>query len=133
MSIFAAGFKRLINWLRTRGAIGSRRERLGEVIVAAAGSASPTYVGPTDAVLVRSGARDKWLRFGCPDGCGETIVLDLSPTRRPHWSVDLHSEGTISVYPSVVNRACSAHFLIRRNRIVWVPSRKGRLPFFRSR
>src|SRR4051812_9198833 len=51
---------------------------------------------PWDIVLIRSGARDKWLQFACPNRCGIMITLDLSPTRTPHWSVVVNTNGTVS-------------------------------------
>jgi hypothetical protein len=97
-----------------------KKLRFERVLVFQSGEATPKHLSHTDMVLIRSGTRDKWLRFACPNGCGGTVMLDLSPTRQPRWSLDMHTDGTITVYPSVVNRECGAHFLIRRNRITWI-------------
>ncbi len=115
---------RIAAWRTTLPAT-RRRSRLNRIVVVEAGESTPT-LGAADALLVRSGMRQKWLRFACPDGCGETIMLDLSPKRSPHWTVEGHASGAISVYPSVVNGRCGAHFLVRSNRIVWLASRKSR-------
>src|SRR4051812_8737828 len=95
-----------------------KRTRFDQVVITEAGTGTPTRINQYDVELVRSGTRDKRLRFACPNDCGEMIVLDLSSTRRPHWQVDLHEDGTVSAFPSVVNQACGAHFLIRGNRII---------------
>lgn len=99
---------------------GKKRHSFARVFVIQSGAATPAHPTPAEVVLIRSGTRDKWLRFSCPDGCGMAIMLDLSPTRRPHWWADLHDDGTISVYPSVVNKECGAHFIVRKSRITWV-------------
>ncbi|HET8630055.1 MAG TPA: DUF6527 family protein [Thermomicrobiales bacterium] len=97
-----------------------RQSAFTRVIIAESGRRSQPAVAPGEALLIRSGARDKWLRFACPDRCGAMIMLDLSPTRRPHWSIELSDEGKLSVFPSVVNRECGAHFVVREGRIVWL-------------
>lgn len=74
---------------------------------------------PGVAVLVQSSGQDRWLRFQCPDGCGEPIMLNLSPARRPRWRIVVWRDE-ISVYPSVVNFRCGAHFLIRAGKIIEV-------------
>lgn len=115
--------RRIVGWWPRRPA-AHRLTRFRRIVIVEAGESTPA-LDATDALLVRSGARQKRLRFACPDGCGETITLDLSPTRYPHWSVEMHGSGAISVYPSVVNKRCGAHFLIRGNNIVWLAPRKG--------
>lgn len=116
-------WRRLEDW-RLAVPAARRRLRFDRVVVVEAGEGTPP-LGAADALLVRSGARQKWLRFACPDDCGATIMLDLSPKRTPHWSVETHAGGAISVYPSVVNGRCGAHFLVRSNRIIWLASRNG--------
>lgn len=97
-----------------------QRSRFARAIIVQSGKGSKVWPTGTDVVLTRSGTRHKWLRFGCPNGCGTMITLDLSPTRSPRWSVVLHAKGTISVYPSVVNKECGAHFIVRESRIIWL-------------
>jgi hypothetical protein len=70
-------------------------------------------------ILVRSGAKLKWLKFICPCGCGEEQALNLMSSYRPFWRVELHQDHTITVFPSVHALKCGAHFWIRRNRIFW--------------
>lgn len=109
-------------WRRLRRAFvpsQRKRTRFERVIVLQSGEPTP-MLSPAELVLIRSGARDKWLRFVCPNACGATIMLDLSPTRRPHWTADVRPNGTISVYPSVVNKQCGAHFIVRNSEIIWI-------------
>jgi hypothetical protein len=38
----------------------------------------------------------------------------------PHWSTQLHEDGSLTATPSVDSRNCGCHFWIRRNKIDWV-------------
>jgi hypothetical protein len=71
-------------------------------------------------VLIGDAGRTKWLRFGCPCGCGETIALNLMQSHSPRWTVERHDDATLSVTPSVDSTTCGSHFWIRRNRVAWV-------------
>lgn len=53
----------------------------------------------------------------CASGCGERVVLGLSPAQ---WSLTFDGE-TISLDPSVGNGslACNSHYWIRDSRIIW--------------
>ncbi len=53
----------------------------------------------------------------CCSGCGERVVLGLSPAQ---WKLIFDGE-TISFSPSIGNGelTCNSHYWIRENRIVW--------------
>src|SRR5580700_10077668 len=53
----------------------------------------------------------------CCSGCGERVVVDLSPAG---WKLTFDGE-TISLSPSIGNGslACNSHYWIRENRVVW--------------
>jgi hypothetical protein len=56
----------------------------------------------------------------CPCGCGDMIDLNLLKQSRPCWSVEEHSDGTITLAPSVWRqKGCRSHFLLRHGRIDW--------------
>jgi hypothetical protein len=56
----------------------------------------------------------------CPCGCGEVIELNLLKQARPRWSAQEHSDGTISLAPSVWRqKGCRSHFYVRHGRIDW--------------
>jgi hypothetical protein len=56
----------------------------------------------------------------CPCGCGEVIELNLLKQARPCWSVQEHSDGTVTLAPSVWRqKGCRSHFLLRHGRIDW--------------
>jgi hypothetical protein len=88
------------------------------------------YIDPTDdptsalrqqkLVLVGDRDRAKWLRFSCPCQCGATLALNLMQRHVPHWTVDHHDDGTLSVFPSVDATECGSHFWIRHGRVDWV-------------
>lgn len=55
----------------------------------------------------------------CLCGCGEKILLNLDPDG---WSFTFDGRS-ISIHDSVGNVGipCRSHYLIRRNRVVWLP------------
>ena len=64
--------------------------------------------------------KPKWLRFTCPCGCGDEIVLNLMQAHYPKWTIRLHSDQTVTLHPSVHATKCGSHFWLRRNRVHWV-------------
>jgi hypothetical protein len=60
------------------------------------------------------------LVFICPCGCGETIELNLLKQARPCWSVLEHSDGTVTLAPSIWRqKGCRSHFFVRNGVIEW--------------
>jgi hypothetical protein len=56
----------------------------------------------------------------CPCGCGDVIELNLLKQARPCWQVQLHSDETVSLAPSVWRqKGCRSHFWVRRGKIDW--------------
>jgi len=56
----------------------------------------------------------------CACGCGLEVVTPFSPT---DWSMEFDGE-VISLHPSIGNWSfpCQSHYLIKRGRVIWVPS-----------
>jgi hypothetical protein len=55
----------------------------------------------------------------CPDGCGETITVNLDERAGPAWKFYDRNE-TITLYPSVWRATgCRAHFVLWRNKLLW--------------
>jgi hypothetical protein len=56
----------------------------------------------------------------CCCGCGEEVVLKLSPK---DWNLTFDGE-TISISPSIGNWSlkCQSHYWIRNSRVKWAPS-----------
>lgn len=58
--------------------------------------------------------------FLCPCGCGEVIQLSLMPDDRPRWTLTLHDDKTVTLYPSVWRvRGCKSHFFVRQSMVEW--------------
>ena len=73
---------------------------------------------PGDAVLIRRGPLRSFL-MRCPDGCGETLVVNLDPRAGKAWRFD-NRRGTPTLYPSVWREGgCQSHFIVWRGRIIW--------------
>jgi len=73
------------------------------------------------AIVSRAGHR-RWLLIRCPDGCGETVSVNLDERAGPAW--DLDERKGLSLYPSVWrDNGCRSHFILWRGDIWWhVPS-----------
>jgi hypothetical protein len=77
---------------------------------------------PNTLIVVGGKGYQKWAYLQCPCGCGTPIMLSLSKTRRPRWSVRFDRLDRPTVHPSVwQTEGCFSHFWIRRGRVVWTP------------
>lgn len=73
---------------------------------------------PGDAALVFRGLA-RSLLIKCPDGCGETLVVNLDKRAGKAWRLDLRG-GAPTLYPSVWrDGGCGSHFIVWRGRILW--------------
>lgn len=58
--------------------------------------------------------------LNCPCGCGDIVHLNLLPEANPCWKIESHSDGTISVKPSVWSlKGCKSHYFIKNGEINW--------------
>lgn len=73
---------------------------------------------PGQAVVVRRGV-DRSLTMLCPDGCGETLTINLDRRAGPAWR--LYTEPmSVSLFPSVWrDTGCRSHFIVWKSRIYW--------------
>ena len=58
----------------------------------------------------------------CPrQACRQLVHLDISSDAPKKWRVTEHSDGRISLWPSVhvTGLSCRCHYWLRRGRIVW--------------
>lgn len=61
----------------------------------------------------------------CPCGCGETLQMSLHKEGRPRWELIRHSDGTVSLRPSIWRkRGCGSHFFFERGRVKWCSGEK---------
>jgi hypothetical protein len=79
---------------------------------------------PGDAVVVRRGALRSVL-MRCPDGCGETLVVNLDPRAGKAWRFDTRG-GSLTLFPSVWREGgCGSHFIVWRGKILWCDRFEG--------
>ena len=85
-----------------------------------------------DTVYVIGGRRNPFsAAVVCPrKKCRQIIQLDISPQVKPRWKMREHSDGRISLWPSVLvtNLPCRCHYWMRRGHIVWSESPTVRVP-----
>jgi hypothetical protein len=99
---------------------GRRHHDFTGVVLVGSGADPAPAIQERKLVLIGSAQEPKWLRFGCPCRCGSVIAVNLMKSHTPHWTVELHPDGTLTLHPSVDATACGSHFWVRRNRIQWV-------------
>lgn len=74
--------------------------------------------GPGSAVLVRRGVL-RSIVIACPDGCGESLTINLDARAGPAWRFYRTGSG-ISLFPSVWrDSGCRSHFIVWDSRIYW--------------
>jgi hypothetical protein len=71
-----------------------------------------------DCVLLIRGV-PRALVMTCPDGCGETLTVNLDSRVGPAWR-RFERHGQVTVYPSVWrDNGCRAHFIVWKDHILW--------------
>lgn len=76
---------------------------------------------PGDYVAVVRGV-PRAIVMSCPDGCGETLTVNLDRRVGPAWR-KYDRDGQLTVYPSVWRESgCRAHFIIWKDQILWCGS-----------
>lgn len=71
-----------------------------------------------DVAMVIRG-RPRTLLIACPDGCGETLSINLDRRMGKAWQVDTRNQE-MTLYPSVWrDGGCGSHFIVWRDLIVW--------------
>jgi len=82
------------------------------------GEAVQAVAEPGDGTLVVRGV-PRALVIRCPDGCGETITVNLDPRSGKAWRL-YETRGKFTLYPSVWRETgCRAHFILWRDEILW--------------
>lgn len=71
-----------------------------------------------DAALIQRG-RPRSILVKCPDGCGETLVINLDTRAGKAWRLDMR-RGRPTLYPSVWrDGGCGSHFIVWSGHILW--------------
>lgn len=87
---------------------------------------SPEKIKPNVVVIVGNSKFQKWACFKCPDGCGETILLSLSQSRRPRWTVTADWMGRPTIHPSIRQLdGCKSHFWVKQGKVKWCSDSSG--------
>lgn len=82
------------------------------------GDAEALLVKPGDTAFVHRGLLRSAI-MACPDGCGETLVINLDPRAAKAWRLDQRGEGP-TFFPSVWKaNGCKSHFIVWRGYILW--------------
>nr|WP_181377251.1 DUF6527 family protein [Ochrobactrum sp. LM19] len=73
---------------------------------------------PGDTCMVFR-SRPRSIIMACPDGCGETLVINLDRRAEKAWRFDMRGEG-LTLFPSVWREGgCESHFIVWRGHILW--------------
>jgi Family of unknown function (DUF6527) len=74
---------------------------------------------PGDCAIVERGGVRRQLVILCPDGCGETLSINLDRRSGPAWRL-LHRRESWSLFPSIDKPSrCLSHFILWRDHILW--------------
>lgn len=72
------------------------------------------------AVVERGGPR--WVVFRCPDGCRDTLTINVDRRTKGSWRVRLE-EGKVSLAPSVWRTVgCGSHFILHESKVLFCSS-----------
>ena len=81
---------------------------------------------PGDASMVFR-SRPRSIVMACPDGCGETLVINLDSRADKAWRFDMRGEG-LTLFPSVWREGgCESHFIVWRGHILWCDRFEGEI------
>jgi hypothetical protein len=73
---------------------------------------------PGDYAIVERGVARSFVMI-CPDGCGETLTVNLDPRSGKAWRLDRRNDKT-TLYPSVWRKqGCKSHFIVWRDTVRW--------------
>lgn len=73
---------------------------------------------PGDVAIVHR-ACPRSVLISCPDGCNETLVINLDPRAGKAWRLDMRG-GRPTLFPSIWrDGGCGSHFILWRGCILW--------------
>lgn len=83
-------------------------------------NALPMNLAPRKLYVLGEEELSRAIAMQCPCGCGGNIHLNLLPHARPRWQITHHSDGTVSLHPTIRSQSgCGSHFFVRRSRVYW--------------
>lgn len=73
-------------------------------------------------LIIKKDFEYEWIKFKCPCGCNNDIILPLSNKKVPNWKLSIDTQNKVTLFPSVnaIGFKCKAHFWISKNRVKWV-------------
>jgi len=110
----------LRRWLRRHG---FHTGRLKHVRYYAEHSDLPVVPRANELAIAGSPEHPKWALMDCPCGHGHTILMPLSRTANPRWTITVNERGRPTIFPSIDrnrNAGVRCHFWIRNGLVVWV-------------
>lgn len=88
-------------------------------VVATHSEAVAKLTKPGDVAVVKRGIL-RSIVMRCPDGCGDTITLNLDPRTDKAWRL-YHSRSGLTLFPSVWrDTGCRSHFILWNDVLYWV-------------
>lgn len=111
---------RLRRWLRRRGLFTGR---ITHVRYYAERHDLPDVPKANELAIAGSEEYPKWLILDCPFGHGHTILLPLSRSLKPHWTLRIESADRPSISLSVDrnrDQGTRCHFWLRDGKVQWV-------------
>jgi len=83
-------------------------------------NALPMDLAPGKLYVLGAEESLRAIAMQCPCGCGGSIHLNLLPHARPSCEITHHSDGTVSLHPTIRSQSgCGSHFFVRRSRVYW--------------
>jgi hypothetical protein len=83
----------------------------------------PEVLDPAVVYVLGEGKHLWFVAMICPCGCNSTLQMSLLADAIPRWTLIEHSDGTISLQPSVWRTlGCRSHFFLRRGLVKWCPT-----------
>lgn len=110
----------LRRWLRRRRIFTGR---IARVRYYAERHDLPDVPKANELAIAGSQEYPKWLLLDCPCGHGHTILLPLSRSLNPHWTLRVDGDLRPSISPSVDrnrDRGTRCHFWLRDGKVQWV-------------
>lgn len=109
----------LIDWWRRRA---WSQPRYPDVHRLALRSDAPVLPPRRQLLVIGPANRPKWALMACPCGHGHPLAMNLSPKRRPFWTLEIDSKGP-TLRPSVDSRLSErrCHFWLRSGQVTWAP------------
>jgi hypothetical protein len=88
-------------------------------IVARYSEAATLLKKPGDCAVVERKGTLRQIVISCPDGCGETLSINLDPRSGAAWRL-YQRRGRWSLFPSIDRTSgCRSHFLLWGGHIAW--------------